>query len=121
MTESIGFPISIKLEDFGQKVYDAFGDYPYRVGSSLIDKKNWRDVDIRLILSSEEYKALNLGDPQRGPENPKWTAICYAFSELGKAITGLPIDFQIQERNYANAYFNGPREPIGILPFRKKD
>ena len=32
---------------------------------------------------------------------------------------GLPIDFQIQERNYANKCFEGPREPIGILPFRK--
>ncbi len=121
MNESIGFPAAVKLEDFGQKIFDVFGDYPYRVGSSLIDKKNWRDVDIRLILSSEEYKKLELGDPQRGPENPKWVAMCYAFSELGKAMTGLPIDFQIQERNYANKSFEGPREPIGILPFRKQN
>lgn len=121
MTYSIGFPASVKLDIFAQKVFDAFGDYPYRVGSSLTDKKNWRDVDIRLILSNEEYQKLELGDPARGPENPKWTALCYAFSELGKAITGLPIDFQIQERSYANGYFNGPREPIGILPFRKSN
>lgn len=119
MTYSIGFPASVKLDIFAQKVFDAFGDYPYRVGSSLTDKKNWRDVDIRLILSNEEYQKLELGDPARGPENPKWTALCYAFSELGKSMTGLPIDFQIQERDYANT-FKGDRDPIGIVPFYKE-
>lgn len=119
MTYSIGFPASVKLDIFAQKVYDVFGEYPYRVGSSLTHKKNWRDVDIRLILSTEEYEKLELGDPARGPENPKWTAMCFAFSELGKVMTGLPIDFQIQEREYANKCFDGPRDPIGLLPFRK--
>lgn len=117
---SIGFPMSLKLNDFGRKVYDAFGDFPYRVGSSVTQKQGWRDVDIRLILSKEEYDKLELGDPERGPENPKWVALCYAFSELGKSMTGLPIDFQIQERDYANKNFDANRDPIGITPFYKE-
>jgi len=116
---SIGFPMSLKLNDFGRKVYDAFGDFPFRVGSSVTQKQGWRDVDIRLILSKEEYNKLELGDPERGPENPKWVSLCYAFSELGKSMTGLPIDFQIQERNYANT-FKGDRDPIGIVPFYRE-
>ena len=108
----VGFPAHNKLEDFGMKVYWAFGHYPYHVGSSLMTKNDWRDVDVRLIISDGEYKQMGLGDPKYPRENKKMRALCEAFSELGKAMTGLPIDFQIQQRTWANdTYPNTKEEP----------
>lgn len=90
----------------------------YHVGSSLTRKLGWRDVDVRLILDDDEYAAMQLGDPTRSMLNEKWVALCLAFSALGKQLTGLPIDFQIQQQSYANKKFNGPRSPIGLVPWR---
>jgi hypothetical protein len=82
-------------------------------------------VDIRLILSDEKYRTLGLGDPNYPHHNAKWVALCRAFSALGKEMTGLPIDFQIQEQTTANAQFpkekDNPRSCIGIVPWRMKE
>jgi hypothetical protein len=101
----VGMPTTLLLDEFGYLVWAAFGDCPYHVGSSVL-KKEWRDVDVRLILSDEEYEQMELGDPKRPQENEKWVALALAFSALGKAMTGLPIDFQIQQQSDANATFS---------------
>ena len=110
-------PNTIWLNDFGSKVWDAFGGPPYLVGSALTEKV-WRDVDIRMILKDEDYAAMGLGDPARSHDNEKWLALCLAFSALGKQMTGLPIDFQIQQQTYANATFPGPRSAVGLVLLR---
>ena len=52
-------------------------------------------------------------------KNAKWVALTLAFSELGRRMTGLPIDFQIQPRTYANtAYKDRPRSALGLVPLR---
>jgi len=108
----IGMPAYMYLDMFGDLVFDAFGHTAYLVGSAT-ERADFRDVDVRMIVPDEEYKALNVGEFNELRTNKRWAAICLAFSELGKNITGLPIDFQIQQMTYANK-FEGIREPLGI-------
>lgn len=111
-TSRVGMPAQLHLYRFGQMVREAFdGEVPFWVGSSLLSA-NWRDVDVRLMLSDERYKALGFGDPERPHENAKWCATCAAWSALGLQMTGLPIDFQIQDTTTANAQNDGPRSAL---------
>ena len=113
----IGMPEALWLNEFGSQVWSAFGGPPYHVGSSLFGK-TWRDVDVRMILSDADYESWGFGDPDRTHTNVKWCALVMAFSELGRKMTGLPIDFQIQQQTRANAQFKGPRSALGIVGTR---
>ncbi len=110
-------PAAMLLEEFGSQVWAAFGEPPFHVGTSVTEKQ-WRDVDVRLILDDEEYERLGLGDPRYPFHNAKWVSLCLAYSALGKMLTGLPIDFQIQQRTLANEKFKGRRSSIGHVPLR---
>ena len=55
---SVGMPQDILLHEFGSQAFFAFGHMPYHVGSSLNNKRDWRDVDVRLILPDDEYAAM---------------------------------------------------------------
>ncbi len=116
----VGMPQAMLLDLFGDQVWSAFDKPAYLVGSALREK-SWRDVDIRLILDEDEWNALDLGDHKLGwsGASAKWMALCLAFSALGKQMTGLPIDFQIQYKPDANERHKGCREPIGLLPWRE--
>lgn len=124
----IGMPAALWLDEFGSQVWHAFGEVPYHVGSSLklgkSDDKPFRDVDVRVILDDEKwtaegYGALNMSDCHH---NGKWVAMCLAFSELGRKMTGLPIDFQIQPRTFANRdEEKGIRSGLGFIALRFKD
>lgn len=113
----VGMPAELKLHEFGSRVWSAFGAIPYHVGSSL-SSKQWRDVDVRLILSDEKWSLYGFGDPDRVFSNERWVAFCLAFSALGKEMTGLPIDFQIQQESDANGKYKGDRSAIGRVPLR---
>lgn len=119
----VGIPETLLLEEFGYQVLAAFGHYPYHVGSSVFNK-TWRDVDVRLMLPDEEYEQMGLGDPKNPHMNAKWCAFTLAFSALGKALTGLPIDFQIQQQSDANATYSQKdgcvRSALGCLAHIKK-
>lgn len=97
-------PAGIWLNKFGLIVRDYFGHTAYHVGSSL-KTKEWRDVDVRLLLPDDEFAALF--GPIEGYVNPKLAAITLAFSALGTQMTGLPIDFQIQTLSHANEQYGG--------------
>ena len=118
----MGMPHSIALDEYGSQVWWAFGEVPYLVGSALEAKDGWRDVDVRLILDDEEWDRLGLGPTVLEGALPlgsgKWRALCWAFSLLGREMTGLPIDFQIQRRSEANEKYPGPRSAIGLVPLR---
>jgi hypothetical protein len=113
----IGMPAALYLNEFGSQIWAAFGKPAYQVGSSLLSKQ-WRDVDIRLMLDDDEYERMGLGDPYHTHMNAKWVALVMAFSALGKEMTGLPIDFQIQQQSKANKLYTGPRNPIGFIESR---
>lgn len=107
---STGMPAGIWLAKFGGIVRDYFGHTAYHVGSSL-DRKDWRDVDVRLILPDDEFDAM-FGDRIRNVANKKLAAITLAFSALGTQMTGLPIDFQIQPQSWANEKYPGKRSAL---------
>lgn len=116
---SVGMPADLYLEEFGYHIWAAFGQTPYHVGSSVLNK-TWRDVDVRLLLPDDEYERMGLGNPEHPHENAKWVALVLAFSALGKAMTGLPVDFQIQQQTYANEHY-GQREHVrSALGIRKR-
>lgn len=116
----VGMPADLYLHEFGSQVWHAFGKPPFHVGSSLTLKSGWRDVDVRLILDDDVYEALGLGDPKRPHANGKWVALCLAFSALGAHMTGLPIDFQIQQQTRANTDYprEHPRSSLGVVALR---
>src|SRR5690348_5286731 len=111
----VGMPQWLKLNLFGSLLRDAFpGTIPYLVGSAA-ESKQWRDVDVRIMVTPEEYERF-CGDghrQDRSDEPPSYyhqahedaltnghptgrrrTAITLAFAALGRDLTGLPIDFQ---------------------------
>lgn len=122
MVVGVGMPAMIYLNEFGSQLWHAFDQPAYHVGSSLISK-TWRDVDVRLMLPDYQYEAMGLGDPKQTHLCGKWIALCLAFSALGQRITGLPIDFQIQQQTLANTLYGSkyPRSALGIVPLRIKD
>ncbi|MEV1013795.1 MULTISPECIES: hypothetical protein [unclassified Micromonospora] len=107
---STGMPAGIWLTKFGVIVRDYFGHVPYQVGSSL-NSKQWRDVDVRLILPDDEFAVL-FGKNASSETNPKLGAVTLAFATLGQQMTGLPIDFQIQPQGWANEHYPGPRSAL---------
>lgn len=112
----VGMPAALLLDEFGSQIYAAFGEWPYLVGSSM-KSKQWRDVDVRLILPDEQYESLGLGDPRYSHHNAKWVSLTLAYAALGKAMTGLPIDFQIQQQSDANKQYGSKDHPRGALGF----
>jgi hypothetical protein len=111
---STGMPAGIWLVKFGEIVRDYFGcEDVYHVGSSLFSK-DWRDVDVRLILPDDEF-AQRFGQVHSAEANPKLAAITLAFAALGRDMTGLPIDFQIQAMTHANEKYPGNRSWLGSV------
>ena len=108
---SVGMPQMLLLEQFGRVLYDTFGEVPYHVGSS-VNQPLWRDVDVRVMLSDERWAELGLGEI--GKRNAVWNGFTLAFSALGKAMTGLPIDFQLQTVRDANERYDGTRFALGV-------
>lgn len=101
----VGMPAALHLDAFGREIHDAYGSFPMLVGTAATSKE-WRDVDLRLILPDEQFDALfpNLIAPAR--TNPMWSLMCAALSELGRVRTGLPVDFQIQRMTQANERYD---------------
>lgn len=118
-TIGVGMPQALLLQDFGRLLYEAFGEIPYHVGSSLTGK-SWRDVDVRLLLDDNIYESSGFDDPVYPHNNPKWVAMVLAFSTLGKQMTGLPIDFQIQQRTFANKQYSQKQGHYRSALFRSK-
>lgn len=77
----------------------------FHVGSSL-DRQDYRDVDLRCILSDTQFDAMFEGNKRR------LSLFNTALSEWLAARTGLPIDFQFQRQTEANQKFDGHRNAI---------
>lgn len=86
----------------------------YLVGS-VLKSKDWRDVDIRLIMPDDVYAA------KYDDEKRKYTNLCVSL--WGQYVTHLPIDFQIQPQSLANGRYPGAnrRNAIGDPYFDRVD
>lgn len=118
-------PGMLKLDEFASHILSVFGGKVALVGSS-VKSKQWRDVDIRLLLSDEQYVRVFRLDPsaydpaqymdgcdfvERAAQDHWnrdvhkcgiWVGLVLAFSALGREMTGLPIDFQIMPESIAD-------------------
>lgn len=114
---SVGGQQSLRLASWAREVREFFRDedhaMPYLVGSAT-EGKEWRDVDVVVILPDDEFKAMFGIDKPPFSVDGKWAAFCAAFSAWGESFTGLPIDFKVQPMTWANATHQGRREALGI-------
>lgn len=108
----VGMPQALLLQQFGDHIRAAFGHMGYHVGSSLEKKDGWRDVDVRVLIPDDEWAALKLGAPDREHFNARWRAITLAWSAFGRTLTGLPIDFQLQQLSHANSKYPNKRSAL---------
>lgn len=108
----VGMPAALHIDAFGREINDAFGHLPYLVGTAAMGKQ-WRDVDVRLILPDDEFDAF-FPPVARDEPDGRWGLLCAAISELARQRTGLPVDFQIQRQSYANDRFPGVRHALGL-------
>lgn len=99
------------LHDWGVRLRVMFrGAVSYHVGSST-QRKEWRDVDVRLILADKDHAKL--------AKSVDLHLLNVAVSLWGERVTGLPIDFQVQQMTAANDEFgNSFRNPIGLSDAR---
>jgi hypothetical protein len=108
----VGMPANILLDQWARSVEAAFDSTPYLVGSATRTHE-WRDVDVRVILDDDVFERLFGKCRQPYRFNARWALICGAIALQAKAITGLPIDFQIQPRTEANKD-DGARHALGL-------
>jgi len=102
-----------KLRLFGEVVEKLIGETPYIVGSAL-DKPDFRDVDVRIMLEDEAFERIFGGDGL-WITNGALTLANMALSALAREISGLEIDCQIQRLTDANAEYGGhKRQPLGL-------
>ncbi|WP_439947215.1 hypothetical protein [Streptomyces sp. BBFR109] len=109
----VGMPAAIHLNSWARDLYDAYGHLPYLVGTAARCKQ-WRDVDVRMLLPDADFDQLFPGYASLNQLDPRWSLLCASISELGRMRTGLPIDFQFQRMTDANARYDGPRHPLGV-------
>ena len=105
-----------------------WGAFPGTVGvflvGSALHRRDFRDVDIRLMLRKEDYRRLFPKAPANPQGNITWDLLCVAISDFLARQCGLHIDFQIQEMDWANEQFPHPdhkRNAVGHVFNREID
>lgn len=97
-------PAYFKLEQACRIINDAFGEFGcFLVGSSM-QRRDWRDVDVRFIMENEDFDRLFPGVGNTNPSKcAMWSLMCVTIADWLSNQTGLPVDFQIQRQDMANA------------------
>src|SRR5574343_1967678 len=90
----IGPPACDKLDLACVLINKAFGDVCYLVGSAL-HKRDFRDVDVRLLLDDKKADAL-FGPMENLANYPFFNLLNLSITMYLREMTGLPVDFQIQ-------------------------
>lgn len=118
----VGAPAIFALHAACQDINRAFGGFGcYLVGSAL-ERPDWRDVDVRLIMRDEEFSAEFPDASEGGWEfDTKWILLTVSISRHLASVTGLPIDFQFQPQTRANRLRGGPRHPLGLIFTKEGD
>src|ERR1039457_57624 len=83
-TIGVGSPGILRLNQFGMHITDAFDAVPYLVGSAARGKQ-WRDVDVRLILDDAVFDALFPGQVTPHWSNARWSLLCDGLSAVGRS------------------------------------
>ena len=116
----VGAPAIFSLKTACQDLDRAFGSPVYLVGSAL-ERPDWRDVDVRMIMDDEKFATLFPNVHGGAWEmDERWLWMTVSISERLSRITGLPVDFQFQPRTHANQHHKKHRECLSIW-FAHKD
>lgn len=115
----IGAPGFFLLNQACRMVEEAFPESlgVYLVGSS-ITRRDFRDVDLRLMLLDEDYTKMFPGIGNNGWLHPRWSLVCSSIALYLSKASGLPVDFQIQDQTSANRDYpmnNHPRCAMGLF------
>lgn len=112
----VGAPACFALELACQHLDAAFGDGSfgcYVVGSAL-ERADWRDVDVRMILEDEAFARLFPSAGNNWEFDARWLVLTVSISAWLSKESGLPIDFQMQPQTHANAQHKGARNAVGL-------
>lgn len=93
-----------------QVIGDAVEGYGCFLVGSALERRDWRDVDVRCILEDAEYDRLFVGEG--GGRDALFGLLCLAISSWLSQKTGLPVDFQFQRFTEANAKHPGKRNAL---------
>lgn len=103
---SLSPPDIYLLDQWGRQLIEAFDNRAYLVGSVARAEREFRDVDVRMLV----------------PDDAGWIAasklrlrtINLAVTLWGRQVTGLPIDFQFQPAEEFHADDGQRRSALGI-------
>lgn len=120
----VGVPAIFELNLACHLLVRGFGHTIYLVGSAL-DRPDWRDVDLVMIMSDEAFAAefpcsgLNGGHWEL---DPKWLVMTCAISKWLAEKSGVLVDFKFQPRTWANERHKGRRSAMGhFVPAQEED
>lgn len=114
---------AFKLNSAAAIICDA---YPENLGvylvGSVLERPDYRDVDVRCILSDEDFDRMFPGVHQRSETrtawHPRFSLLCFSISLWLRDMTGLPVEFQFQRMTQANEKYGRDkgcrRNAIGI-------
>lgn len=106
-----------RLDEACRVFKEAFPSYGVFLVGSVMERPDFRDVDVRAIVPDEVFATLY---PTCDPKNPAWDTYWHlsmaALSLYLRQSTGLPIDFQVQQATAANEEFPEPwkRNALGF-------
>jgi hypothetical protein len=98
------------LDEACKPLAEAFDHGVYHVGTSAEGRQDYRDIDVRCILTDKHYGRLLKA---MGADGIAFLGL--AIGEYLASRTGLPIDFQIQQQTAANEQHPCKfRNPLGL-------
>jgi len=110
----IGAPAVFALELACRQVCESFDSWGCYVVGSALERPDWRDVDVRMIMSDEQFAALFPDAGEHWEHDARWLLLTVSISEHLSKVTGLPIDFQFQPQTHANERHKGNRNAVGM-------
>lgn len=112
----VGVPAIFELQMACHVLVKAYGTSIYQVGSSL-ERPDWRDVDLVMILDDEQFERDFPNAPLHSAAwemDPKWLVLTVSLSKWLSEKSGVLVDFKFQPRTFANDRHGGKRRnPIG--------
>lgn len=95
LTSHIGLEYRVRLNAFAAMFRKLNGVTRVYVTGSSVRSKEFHDVDLYVSFADETYTALYQTN------NDRWWLECAAYSALGRAMTGLPLEVHIMRDDIA--------------------
>jgi len=113
----VGAPAIFKLNQCSTTINKAYeGGQCFLVGSSLV-KRDYRDVDVRLILPNDLFAhAFGELDYSSTQYHPRMSLLSVVVSDWLSKETGLPVDFQfVSAGRHQRMYADKPKHELGYF------